>query len=32
MGGGVLDLLTVYANTLKWSFITMKNDEMYDNL
>ena len=32
MGGGVLDILTVYASFLKRSFIDMKNDEVYGNL
>ena len=28
MGGGLLDILTVYANTLKRSFIDLKNNEL----
>ena len=30
--GGVLGILTVYVNTLKRSFIDIKNDEVYGNL
>ena len=32
MGGGVLGILTVYVNTLKRSFIDVKNNEVYGNL
>ena len=32
MGGAVLDILTVYANVLKRSFIDVNNDEVYGNL
>ena len=31
-GGGVLGILTVYVNTLKRSFIDVKNNEVYGNL
>ena len=31
-GGAVLDILTVYANVLKRSFIDVKNDEVNGNL
>ena len=30
--GGELGILTVYVNTLKRSFIDIKNDEVYGNL
>ena len=30
-GEGILDILTVYANTLKRSFIDVKNNEVYGN-
>ena len=32
IGGGVLDILAVYANTLKQSFIDVKNNEVYGDL
>ena len=31
-GGGVLDILAVYANTLKQSFIDVKNNEVYGDV